>query len=156
MVLRKQNEILRQNDDLMAYCFTILAAITAGFFSSRSETANVVLEKKTLNAVCVGCLLGMNFMLSQRISKWVAVKTLAKPGQRFNMRVSIERIVNFRTFGEIQVFVSKSEAAVSSRAETTQSQVTVTRREPWPSYSPLTSVPMELSSPVLPSRCSMD
>jgi len=38
----------------------------------------------------IGCLLGMNFMLSERISKWVAVKPLAKPWQRLNMKIGIK------------------------------------------------------------------
>lgn len=45
------------------------------------------------------------------------------------MKIGIEKIANFRSFGEIQEFVSRSEAAVSS-AETMQCQVTVSRREP--------------------------
>lgn len=54
MVSRKQNEILRRNDYLIAYCFKIVAATIAGFLQIgvRRHHANAVLEKKLKCCLC--------------------------------------------------------------------------------------------------------
>lgn len=57
----------------MGYCFKMVAALRARFLHSgvRQHQANAVLEKrlKMQYLLCVGCLLGMNLMLSERISQ---------------------------------------------------------------------------------------
>lgn len=57
MVLRKQNEILRRNDYLMAYCFKIVAAISGWISSSRSETAPSKCSTRKKNLKCCLCFL---------------------------------------------------------------------------------------------------
>lgn len=57
----------------MAYCFKMVAALTARFLRLRvrQHQANTVLEKtlKMRFLLCAGCLLGMNLMLSERVSQ---------------------------------------------------------------------------------------